>query len=250
MRRVILTSLFAVLLLGVIPVQAQDAPAADSSARDLLRQWHTAQAERLDRVERFTAKEAAAWTLDGPFGTQAMEMTAHITGTQGDWDRTVASVRVNGRPVVPERWERMRRRRQHLAGPEAEAMTRSVLQLPRLIRWMRPASRPTEEVLDDQQVWRFDLVPERPRSVIERLTLWLAPDGYLLQSRALLRPRRHPAPFIITTDYTRIQGLDVPAYRHIEGIVQQRRRERTFSMLFDYTATYTDHELVIADADG
>ncbi|NBC17520.1 MAG: hypothetical protein GVY18_09435 [Bacteroidetes bacterium] len=249
MRLVVLTYIVVLLLLGTGPAVAQNVPTADSSAHALLRQWHTAQAERLDRVARFTAEEAAAWTLDGPFGIQEMEVTAHITGTQGDWDRTVASVRVNGRPVAPERWERMRRRRQHFAGPEAEAMTRSVLQLPRLIRWMRPASRPSEETLDDRPVWRFDLVPERPRSVIERLTLWLAPDGRLLQSRALLRPRRHPAPFIITTDYARVQGLDVPAYRHIEGIVQQRRRERTFSMLFDYTATYAEHALTFADDD-
>jgi hypothetical protein len=111
---------------------------------------------------------------------------------------------------------------------------------------MEPVAPPHEDLLDEQPHWRFDLAPERRRARVERLTLWLTPDGHLRRSRALLSPRRPPrrdAPFVVTTDYARVQGLDVPAHRHIEGIVQQRRRERSFSMLFDYTATYSDHEV-------
>ena len=252
MRRWVLIVVVLVAVSGGMPARAQQPPADGEAPHSLLRRWHTEQSDLLADVQGFSAREEASWTLDGPFGLRRMAMTARLTGhpDQEDWNRDVESVRADGRPVPPERWRRMHHRRSRPFGPEAEAMTRSVLRLPRLVRQMRLASDPTPVHLDDRRLWRFDLVPHPHRSVVERMTLWLTPDATLYRSRLLFRLRQHhDAPFIVTTDYARVEGIDVPTQRHIEGIAQRRRRERTFSMLFDYTATYDDYRFSFEDVD-
>ena len=55
--------------------------------------------------------------------------------------------------------------------------------------------------------------------------------------------QRRGTPFTITTTYRRIDGLDLPVARTVEGTIPTRRRMRTFTLLFRLEATYSDYRL-------
>ena len=98
--------------------------------------------------------------------------------------------------------------------------------------------------MDDGLYWRLEVVPRLENRPVERITLWFTQQGQRLhRSRILVQPRNGQPPILLTTDYTRLEGLDVPANRRIEGTVQTKRRMRTFTMLFVYTAAYSDYRL-------
>lgn len=264
-------SYLIVLLLGLLvstPATAQDAPGS------LFLQWGEEQASRYETVERFAVTEEAAWSLDGPYGPRRIRIVSHLAGTpeEEDLDREVQLVQFDGRDVEPERWIAFERRRRSLAGTETEELTRSVFQLSYLLRDVRPLGEPTVEDLDGKPSWRFNLAPREPDGPVEQITLWLSRDGRLLRTRAVVHrpPRRDrergrdrdgewrerrehkehptaPTPFLVTTDYARVEGIDVPQHRHIEGIIQRKRRERFFSMLFEYEADYRDYRIERAD---
>ncbi|MDX1548811.1 MAG: hypothetical protein R3247_17565, partial [Rhodothermales bacterium] len=55
------------------------------------------------------------------------------------------------------------------------------------------------------------------------------------------RPRRSERPLVVVTEYARVEGLDVPRRRRLEGSTQMKRRLRTYTVLYSYQARYDDY---------
>lgn len=222
--------------------QDTDGPASEA----MLRAWFVSQQTLLSNLHAFEHTEAAEWTLDGPFNIHHMahEAEVRVSRDTDELQRDLQSMHLDGAPVSPDRWEALQQRRRTMAGPELDALTRVERQLPRFLRALRVVGRATEESVHGSTVLRVELVPRNDDHRLERATLWFdVTQGHLYQSRLLVRRRAALPPFIITTTYTRHQGMDVPVARHIEGTVQTRRRGRTFTTLIDYRAQYSNHRL-------
>ncbi len=227
------------VVLALPPVQAQDAPRPGT----LVRAWAASQAALGTDLERVELRERSEWTLDGPFGVRRTRMVARVAGgpdTDG-WQRDPVAVEVDGRRVSPARWRELEERRLALIGPQTEQAARRVIQLHEMLGRMEPAGDTGREALDGVPCWRIDLVPRDRDAALERYTLWFdQAQGHLVRSRAVVRARRSETPLLITTDYVRVEGFDVPRRRRMEGTAQTRRRLRTYTLLFKYEAAYSD----------
>ncbi len=234
--------LYLVLLSGLMlsPAQAQQAP----RPRALVRAWLASQVERGRDIGHVEVLERAHWTVDGPFGVRRVGWVANVSGgpdTDG-WQREPLSVQANGHRIPLRRWEKLEKQRRSMIGPHAEAVARAVIQFYQIISNMRPTGEATAEVIDGVLCWRVEMVPRNRREAVERYTLWFArTEGHLVRSRALVRAPRTDRPFIITTDYTRVEGFDVAHRRLMEGTTQTKRRLRTYTLLFQFEATYSDY---------
>ncbi len=239
----LLMALFASI--GAPAACAQDAPAPAA----LVRSWLRHQVEHGADAVRFTFDERSELTTDGPFGTRRIRQEVRVTGGAGDapWDRTFVALSVNDRPVGPGRWGEPGRRRHGVESPPMERIMRESHLGPRLFERMRTTGTAARDAVGSADAWRVEFLPRDPAAPAERLTLWFDRTGArLLRARMLLRRERGEAPLQVTTDYTRIDGLDVPRARHIEGTLQLRRRMRTFTVLFSYRGEY-DHYRFFAD---
>ena len=243
MRRLVHIGLLAGCLmagLALTPAHAQLAPRPQA----LIRAWLAAQVERGGHIGRVELREQAAWTVDGPFGVRSIGWEAVVSGgpdTDG-WNREPISITANDRPLPLTRWPDLDKQRRGMMGPHAEGVTRAVIQFHKLIANMRPSGGTARETIDGVATWRIEMVPRMRREAVERYTLWFdRKTGRLIHSRALVRAPRTDRPFLISTDYTRIDGFDVPGRRMIEGTTKMRRRRRTYTVLFSYDASYTDY---------
>lgn len=233
---------FSILLLCTAPAVHAQVPAA----AELLEPWLQSQLEHGAEVAAVRFVEHAAYTVDGPFGRRHVEQEVFVTAPPraNRWERTYRSLTVNGRPVPPERWDDLRRRRHGVAGVPLERIMRAAHLRPRLFARLRPAGAVARGDLDGVPGWRLDLVPREETLPVERLTLWFDRNHRQLRyARAILRRERGDAPFVVETEYTRVDGLDVPHRRRIEGTFQVKRRMRTFTMLFEYEGLYDEYRV-------
>ncbi|MFQ5571095.1 MAG: hypothetical protein ACE5G0_15555 [Rhodothermales bacterium] len=228
------------LMLSATVGQAQDAP----RPRTLVRAWLMAQTERGRDLARAELRERAEWIIDGPTGVRRIGWVAVVSGETGtdQWHREVRSVQADGRRVPRRRWPQLERQRRSTMGPQAEAAARAVIQLHTMVNRMQPVGQAVREMVNDTPCWRVELIPRNDQVPIERYTLWFdRAQGHLVRSRALVRARRQERSLLITTDYARIEGFDVPRHRRLEGTTQMKRRLRTYTILFRYQATYSDY---------
>ncbi len=243
MKRLVYIGLLAGCLmagLAFAPAWAQNAP----RPRALVHAWLASQTERGRHIGRVELRERAEWTVDGPFGVRSIGWEAVVSGgpdTDG-WQREPISVTANGRPIPLTRWQDLDKQRRRMMGPHAEGVARAVIQFHKLIANMRPSGEAARETVDGVPCWRVEMVPRTLREAVERYTLWFDRDTRLLiRSRALVRAPRTDRPFIITTNYMRIEGVDVPRRRLMEGTTKTRRRRRTYTVLFKYDASYAHY---------
>ena len=240
MKRFVYIGLLAGCLtagLAFAPAWAQNPP----RPQPLVRAWLASQTERGRDIGRVELREQAAWTVDGPFGVRSIGWEADVSGgpeTDG-WQREPISATSNGRPIPLVRWQNLDKQRRGMMGPHAEGVARAVIQFHKLIANMRPSGEAVLEIVDGVPRWRVEMVPRRRREAVERYTLWFDRDvGRLVRSRALVRAPRTDRPFLITTDYTRVDGVDVPSRRLMEGTTKMKRRRRTYTVLFTYDASF------------
>ena len=241
--------LYIVLLSGLmlLPAQAQEAP----RPRTLVRAWLASQVERGGDIGRVELHERAEWTVDGPFGVRRIRWVADVSGgpdTDG-WRREPISVTANGRRIPLRRWGELEKQRRTMMGPHAEAVARAVIQFHKVISTMRPTGETMAEMIEGVPCWRVEMVSPNRREAVERYTLWFArTEGHLVRSRALVRAPRTDRPFLVTTDYTRLEGFDVARRRLMEGTTQMKRRLRTYTLLFTFEATYSDYQFFRREA--
>lgn len=192
--------------------------------------------------------EQTTRTLDGPFGRHRIELKTRLTGSLqgGPWHRETLGATLDGSPRPNAQGRGLERRSMGMLGPEFRSLFR-MAQLPRRrIGRLQPIGPLQEDERDGKATWRLEAAPRNPDTPLERVTLWFSPAGHLVHSRMIMRKRG--SLLISTVDYMRLQGLDVPRARNIEGTLQTKRRMRTFSTLFTLEATYDAYRFTRADA--
>jgi hypothetical protein len=78
---------------------------------------------------------------------------------------------------------------------------------------------------------------------VARAVWWLDPaDGRLVQARVFVESPEGGA-FDASVRYARIEGIDLPVRRRVEGSFPLRRRMRTFTILVDVRADIEGHAI-------
>lgn len=255
--------LFALLALPPPGAWAQP----DASAQRTVRAWIDGQQRLAQRIEHVAFVERSRRGLHGPFGSQVMEVDARVSGAPGgEWARELRRVRMDDRDVPPDEWGGLDERHHMLRGPLARMIEDIGLPL-RLARQLRPRSVEWTDDADGDRVLRVDLEasssrraprdrrgdPRRDRRrgggrgpeppAVESATFWFdAGAGRLTRSIVRLRGS-DDAPVTITTSYARVDGMDVPRHRRVDGTHTVRRRMRTFTLSFDLDASYSDYRI-------
>jgi len=226
-----------------VPIQAQP------DAETLLRAWRASQVERGRALSHVAFIERAVREADSPFGTRRMVVENEVAGNpdRNDWTRTILALRVDGRTPPKARWDAMEERWHDFTRPEFTRLSQAVLLPQRFLNEIKPIGDVAEESLEGLPVWRVDAVPASADSPVEQVTLWFDRDsGALARSRLRLhtRSRRGTTNLDAVIDFIRVEGLDVPRQRALEGTVRTRRRGDVFTILVSLDATYHDYRFV------
>lgn len=231
--------LLLLLCSGFVPVQGQ-------TPQTVLRQWYAAQREAEAVYTFLEVKESTQLRVEGPSGKMETRMVAQISGVPGtmDVERSIEQMFFNNRPVPQAKFETEEQRRYHMVGVGLRAFMQSALFPQRLLARMRPISPIQREQIDGTLYWRFEMEPRREMRAVERLTVWFAPDDLRLhQIRLVLNRRHNNQPLVVTTTYTRLNSLDLPASRITEGTTRRKRRGKLFTHLFEMRVTFSDYHL-------
>ena len=229
------------VLCAAMPIAAQT-PDADALLADWQQNWRSAFA----RVASIQATETALRIVDGPGSMQRLRSVStleYVVG--GRSDRQVRLAEINGRRVFIARLNQLEARLGRAYGP-AYRRIRQIPMLPNTIVGLaRPAGRVVADQLGGVPVWQVAIEPRRANDLVERGTLWFAQPGpgeapRLLRSQIVgsLGPNSST---VMTTDYTRTAGLDLPRYTETEVVVRQRRRRRLFTILLNADVTLDDY---------
>jgi len=229
-----------ILALGLLPfaVRAQ-------SAADRLDRWAAGQQAALSGVRSITVVERGHHMYEGASGPRRMEMTTRYTldGRPVPPEREVLDLVVNGKPMGRPDPNRPRRHE----NPVLESMQRSVdllLQPVRLLPLMEPPEQVETAEFNGREYVSIRTQARDQESGLVRAVWWLDPDdGRLVQVRVFVENREGGA-FDVSVRYDRIEGIDVPVRRRVEGSFPWQRRMRTFTILVDVRAELSEHAIV------
>ncbi|HET6568076.1 MAG TPA: hypothetical protein VFG50_08930, partial [Rhodothermales bacterium] len=237
------STLLAIALLTTGTASAQRAPAPEQ----LLRAWLSAQAQTVRQSGEVSFTEEAQRVLDGPFGKRTLRVRSRRTGDPGtnDWERDILAASANGRVLTPSEFDRLERLSDHLAGARVDRLLQELLFPARALARMQPVGPVAREKIEGVAAWRFDVARTRyARAPVQRMTIWIGADrADLLHTRTILERTADGSTLTVDTDYERVQGLDVPTGRHIEGTIRTRRRIRTFTLLLRVDSDYSDYRI-------
>jgi hypothetical protein len=228
----ILTLTTLSLLVAAAPL-AQRAPAAET----LLERWSAQQRSAHAAAEGFYFTEHVERAVDGRHGPRAIQYVQRVNMRGATQDAALVRATVDGEVVQSDRIAHMQMRLDRVFGPDLAAAGRLADLPPFLFGRLQTTAPLAAEHLGGAPVWRMELASRRPESTIDGATLWFARNGQrpvLLRSRLRVRGESPGAIFVITTDHAEVQGpagpLAVPARQRIEGVVEQQRRWRTYSV--------------------
>lgn len=209
-----------------------------------VRAWADAQQRAADDVAVVRMEETTERTLDTGFGARRLHVEAALAGLPGGaWRRTVRAATVNGRPIPPERVERLEDGFHRRMGDD-RLLDALLLPAPLLRRLQPLRPRGEADAVFGRPAVRFDFAA-RGDAPVERVSLWFEPDERrLLHARVVLarpRPADRAAHLVVTTDYARIDELDLPVRRRLDGSVRMRRRSRAFTVVVDAESRYANH---------
>lgn len=224
----------AVLWLGVLTV----APGARAqSAEHLVERWTDELRAALAAVETVRYTEHVVHEVDGPFATRRTRLVHDVTLEDRRLHRHLRQAEIDGEPVESERLAHGRKRMRHAMGRDIDLFFDAGDLPVHMLAEMRPVGTPTREDVNDRSAWRVELLPQRGEDTVERATLWLSRGRTprLLRSRLLLRGEEPGTVITVTTDYRTVAGpsglLALPHRQLTEGVLQQQRRWRTFTVL-------------------
>ncbi|NNF59552.1 MAG: hypothetical protein HKN04_15050 [Rhodothermaceae bacterium] len=229
-------------LFAAMPIAAQ-APDAEALLADWHRNWRTA----FTPVARIQARETAIRTVDGPGSMQRLRTVSTLQyAVGGPTDREILFAEINGRRVFVARLHQLETRLGRAYGAGYRRIRRTSVLPNTLIALVRPSGRITADQVDGVPVWEVPVEPLRVNDLIERGTLWFSRPGpgeapRLLRSRIVGTPG--PDSAVMTTDYTRTAGLDLPRYIETEVVVRQRRRRRLFTILLSAEVTLGEYTI-------
>lgn len=259
--------LLTAVVLGAVPSDRALAQRPAVDADTLYAGWLDSQAAARAALDSVSFHEDGTWTLDGPMGARTTDWSARMTGqggARGELERTLLALSIDGEPVPEAQWPELTDRLRQARWLDAPAFLMLSAAAGPVLERLVPAGPVHAVEQDGERLLRFearephDRLPNPPRRrppgwrgdgpprgrgmpPVDRITLWFdADDGALRRTRLLAEPPDGSV-VTITTDYRRVAGLDVPAYRTVSGVVRRQRRMRTFAVLVEAEARYTDY---------
>lgn len=234
-------SLLALLALLAPAATAQPAPAGER----LLRQWLAHTREATAALAAVAVTEERTRTVDGPAGTQRLRTVSDLRLAPPDEpDADVRVAELDGRRVLPVRLALVERRLRLAYGPGYLWITRPQLLARTFLEGMRPTGTATLDAVDGTPAWRVALEPASDAQLV-RGTAWFARapvGGAPRLLRFVIEGGMPPGgSAVVTTDYARIEGLDLPLHSRSDVVLRQRRRLRDYTVLLAADAHYSDH---------
>lgn len=231
-------------LIGFCPAGAQ--PAANGA--EILAAWQSGWERSLQSVRSVSYVETSLRTIEGPRERNRFSATVDVRFEPGSgMDRIVRRSEVNGRRVPAGRISAMDRRMSRAYGAGFDWIRRPPPMAARLAGLVHPSAPMVADNVGDVRAWRVTTAPGQANDLIERVLFWFAQAEdrpRLLRTRIIGRVptvtgRLRGGSAIITTDYVRVGGLDLPRHAQAEVIIQQLRRGHVFTVLLNAEATYS-----------
>ncbi len=213
------------------------------------RSWMEEQRQSIERITSFQVNETVLHTMDGGFGKQALRTQARLRGGP-DADppgRTIIRMELNGREVSPEHGERVRRQQRSMFRTEIGRVFESFRFPVQDFSRMQMTRQMTEDELHGVPVWRVDAAPRTRSNPVERMTAWFDAETFQLLATQTLMHTRGGQPVRVRSTYQRIDGIDLPLQRVLEGSSAVRRRMRLFTVLFERTIDFSNYQLEFAE---
>ena len=242
--RYFLSILALLALIGSCPAGAQ--PASDGA--EILAAWRSGWERSMQSVRSVSYVETSSRTIEGPREHNRFGATVDVSFSPGSgMDRIVRRSEVNGRRVPAGRISAMDRRMSRAYGAGFDWIRRPPPMAARLAGIVRPTGRMVADNVGDVRAWRVTTVPGQANDRIERVIFWFAQAAdrpRLLRMRIVGRVpavagRVRGGSAIITTDYVRTRGLDLPRRARAEVVIQQLRRGHVFTVLLNAETTYS-----------
>ena len=168
----------------------------------------------------------------------------HVSGYLNDqrWQSNVASFLSDGEAAPRNEWNSLTVQWRTLLGNRFAALIEDPALPLQVFDRMSAVGNAIEERIDGDLHWRIEMAPGDNSNPYEQVTLWVHQEmGRLSRSRAILSDRRSSLEVI--TNYTRIDGIDVPQKRRYEGKIQSSRRNRITTLFFQVDGDYTEYRL-------
>jgi len=225
------------LLLEAVPTRAQ-------TAAEWLDTWARDQEAASRGVRSVTMTERSQHMLESAGGARRLGLTTRFTIGPGDARpvREVVDLTVDGNPV--ERPSPDRRR--HYENPLQEQLQEAADQLLHPLHLLARMNPPSDVETTEFNGQTLISIRTRTRDEgpgVVRAIWWLDPaDGRLVQARAFVEGQEGAA-LDVFVRYERIEGLDLPVRKRVEGSFPMRRRMRTFTILVDVRADLEEHRI-------
>lgn len=221
------------------------AGASAQTATERLDRWAAGQKTALAGVRQITMLERGHHMYEGAAGARRLGMSTRYTLGPGAEppQREVIEITVDGKPVDRPEGDRPRRHE----NPIQESMQRAVdllFQPARILPLMHPPEEVETVEMGGQEYMSIRMRALDPGPGLVRAVWWLDPaDGRLVQVRVFVENPEGGA-LDASVRYERIEGIDLPVRRRVEGSFPWRRRMRTFTILLDVRADIEEHRVV------
>lgn len=215
------------------------------TAVERLERWADGQNAALNGVRQVTMLERGRHVYEGATGQRRLGMSTRYVLESGNAppQRDVVEVTIDGEPV--DRPDEGRRRRHE--NPIQASMQRAVdllLQPARLLPLMQPPDEVETIEFNGTEYVSIRMRAIDPGPGLVRAVWWFDPaDGRLVQVRVFVENAEGGA-LDAFVRYERIEGIDLPVRRRVEGSFPWKRRMRTFTILVDVRADIDDHAII------
>ncbi len=243
-RTRIIRTLSLQLALVVCCASLAGSAAAQVPGSRVVRDWVAQQRSAMASEGPLTFRARTSRQMQGPFGDNMIEYRGQlIGGMEGVQDeRVVGGMHVNGLPGRGPGRRGGQEGRGGFAVPGPDRLVNELLLPYRLIGRMDVLDETPGRLPEDRLAQRIRLAPRQAsRGPLQEMTLWFDASGErLLKLEAEVNPVNRPGTSEVTVTYARVGGLDLPSEAVVKGLVQSRRRARTFTHAFRTKTVYSD----------
>ena len=231
-----ITYILALLVLLGPAVMAQEA-----AQRTLLETYVARHLEAWRYVNELSYQEQLHWVRSGAQGSNEVAVVRRLTGNpqNNTWKEDIDLIERNGRTIAPQQVAAQWRRVSNMLGNDVKRLMQIAILPPRLLMRMDQVGEPVEAVENGTRYWKVEVVPGENRRVspIKAMTLWFDQDTGAL-ARSHIDIERRGSHLSLDTDYSQIEGFDLPTQSVLEGTTQQTRRGQVYTFEITVTSTF------------
>jgi hypothetical protein len=209
-----------------------------------LSRWLAGQEAALRGVRLISMQEQGTYDLEGARGRRSVELTIGLEMPRGAQpiERSIQGMAIDGNPVSHGTSDRGRRYASPLSA-DLQRATDLLLTPGAALEHMIPADAVERDTISTGPIIGIRARATDESSLITRVVWWLdEATGALAIARAFIADP-DGAVLDVTVRYNRVEGLDLPLRRRIEGSMPVRRRVRSYTVLVDSRSTFAAHDI-------